>query len=252
MSQQLLIDHFRAVDPEAHISTVKNANGNYNFKVFDDIDNTLEFNDDDKYGIYSRPHHINFFTFWKFVEMLDTIKYPVIVETGTSATLVNSSHFFDKYIELKGGRFDTVDLNPRATQIFSLAAKSLNSTAHHSDSVKFLKEWDGPKIDAAYLDSYDLEYLNPIDSANHGKNEMEALLPHLKDNSFVLIDDTPKNPIYLPWRNETAQQVGMMYQITQMMPGKGMLVEDVLKKSNFNYEVVIHQHQVLYKLTKKN
>ena len=66
MSLQLLIEHFSAVDPEAHICTVKNYNGNYNYKVFNDIDTTEEVVDTDETGIYSRPHHINFFTFKDF------------------------------------------------------------------------------------------------------------------------------------------------------------------------------------------
>ena len=43
MSLQLLIDHFSGVDNEAHISTVKNLNGKYQYKVFDDIDVALLF-----------------------------------------------------------------------------------------------------------------------------------------------------------------------------------------------------------------
>ncbi len=252
MSLQLLIEHFAGVDNEAHISTIKNLNGNYQYKVFDDIDDTIEVVDNDSLGIYSRPHHINFFTFKRFIELLDKISNPTIVETGTSATLVNSSHFFDKYIKMNGGRFDTVDINPGAGNMFRRSVQSPDTTIHTGDSVKFLKNWNGPKIDAAYLDSWDLDYNNPVDSANHGKNEMEALLPHLNDNAIVLIDDTPKNPMYLPWRNETSTYVSTMYNITNMMPGKGMIVEDVLKKSDFDYRVEIHQHQVLYVLSRKN
>ena len=67
MSLQLLIEQFAGVDNEAHISTIKNLNGNYQYKVFDDIDDTIEVVDNDSLGIYSRPHHINFFTFKRFV-----------------------------------------------------------------------------------------------------------------------------------------------------------------------------------------
>jgi hypothetical protein len=251
MSLQLLIEHFSRVDNEAHISTFKNLNDKYQYKVFNDTDESIEFDDTDELGIYSRPHHINFFTFKRFVELLDTISNPTIVETGTSATLVNSSHFFDKYIDLKGGRFDTVDINQRATQIFSIGAKSLNSSAHTDDSVNFLKTWDGPKIDAVYLDSYDLDYTNPYDSALHGKKEVEALLPHLNDKAFLLIDDTPKSHVYLPWRNEISDYLKTCYDITGNVPGKGMFSEEVLKNSDFEYKVELHQHQVLYILNRK-
>jgi hypothetical protein len=60
-------------------------------------------------------------------------------------------------------------------------------TVHLSDSLKWLAEYGGPKIDVAYLDSLDADQAG---HAEHGLKEAELVLPHLADDGLVLIDDT--------------------------------------------------------------
>ena len=245
----LVNDHFQVVDPEAHITY-----DGHTYLVFGEKDIDFKQDHEDLRPESKQVHHINFYTMRRFVELIDDIKEPVIVETGTSATLVKSSHLFDKYINLKGGQFFTVDINPGAAYYFSKDVTCPRTKAITSDSVTFLQQFNqvsSKKIDAVYLDSWDIEYLNPMDAANHCKKELEAVLPHLNDHSIILIDDTPKSPLYLPWRNDANQQISTLYDITGMMPGKGMLYEDVLKDSPFDYKVEMHQHQLLLILNRK-
>ena len=115
------------------------------------------------------------------------------------------------------------------------------------DSVEFIKSINY-KVDAAYLDSYDIDWLNYEGSAQHGKNEFEALLPKLNDRSIVLIDDTPSIPHFLPWRGDTFNTVKDIFEITNVMPGKGMYVEDVLNehKDKYTWTKVLNQYQALF------
>ena len=246
---ELVNDHFKVVDPEAHITY-----DGHTYLVFEEKDIEFKQEQEDLRPESKQVHHINFYTMRRFIELIDEIKEPLIVETGTSATLVKSSHLFDKYIFAKGGDFITVDINPGAAYHFSKDVLCPKTKYYTSDSVQFLQNLDkvSPrKIDALYLDSWDIEYLNPMDAANHCKKELQAALPHLNDYCVILVDDTPKSPLYLPWRNDANQQISTLYEITGLMPGKGMLYEDILKDSQFDYKVEMHQHQLLLILNKK-
>jgi hypothetical protein len=246
---ELVNDHFKVVDPEAHITY-----DGHTYLVFGEKDTEFKQEHEDLRPESKQLHHINFYTMRRFVELIDEIKEPLIVETGTSATLVKSSHLFDKYIFSKGGDFITVDINPGAAHHLSKDILCPKTKAITADSVHLLKNLDKltlKKIDALYLDSWDVEYLNPMDAANHCKNELIAALPHLNDYCIVLIDDTPKSPLYLPWRSDMNNQISTLYEITGMMPGKGMLYEDVLKDCPFDYKIEMHQHQLLLILNRK-
>ena len=246
---ELVNDHFKVVDPEAHIT----YNG-HTYVVFDEPDTEFKQEQEDSRPESKQVHHINFYTMRRFIELIDEIKEPLIVEAGTSACLTKSSHLFDKYIFARGGDFITVDINPGAAYYFTPDIICPKTKTITSDSVEFFNKFNvitNKKIDAVYLDSYNIEYLNPIDAANHCKKELAALLPHLNDYSIILIDDSPKSPLYLPFRNDTTSQISTLYEITGLMPGKGMLYEDVLKDSQFDYKVEMHQHQLLLILNRK-
>ena len=195
----------------------------------------------------NKGFHINYFSFRKFFELLRTFKNPNIIETGTSTwSPTSSSKLFDTYINKYGGTFNTVDLFP---DTFQRAKSTLSNpeSAHLGDSVEFINSITY-KVQAAYLDSYDIEWLNYEPSAQHGKKEFEALLPKLDDRSIVLVDDTPSSPYFLPFRGYTYNNVKDIFEITNIMPGKGMYVEDVLNenKDKYTWEKVLHQYQVLF------
>ena len=195
----------------------------------------------------NKGFHINYFTFRKFFELLRTFENPNIIETGTSTwSPTSSSKLFDTYINNYGGTFNTVDLVPYT---YHRAKSTLTKpeSAHLGDSVEFIQNINY-KVQAAYLDSYDIEWLNYEPSAQHGKKEFEALLPKLDVRSIVLVDDTPSSPHFLPFRGDTYNSVKDIFEITNIMPGKGMYIEDVLNenKDNYTWEKVIHQYQVLF------
>jgi hypothetical protein len=240
---EIIIDHFSKVDEPDLFFDGKH------YKVKGD-DSSIEYNhvyenltEDD----LTKGHHINYFTFRKMFELLRTFENPNIIETGTSTwSTTASSKLFDTYINKYGGTFNTVDLVPYT---FHRAKSTLTKpeSAHLGDSVEFIKSINY-KVDAAYLDSYDIDWLNYEPSAQHGKKEFEALLPKLNNRSIVLIDDTPSIPHFLPWRGDTFNTVKDIYEITNVMPGKGMYVEDVLNenKDTYTWTKVLNHYQALY------
>jgi hypothetical protein len=116
-------------------------------------------------------------------------------------------------------------------------------------SIEYIKNFKH-KIDAVYLDSFCIEWLNYEPSAQHGKKEMEAVLPLLGDRAIILIDDTPASQFFLPYRNETHTMVGDLCDITGIMPGKGMYAEEVLQANSdkFRYKKILHMYAVIFEV----
>lgn len=191
-------------------------------------------------------HHINYYTFRKFFELLSQFKEPTIIETGTSCWSVTcSSLLFDRFVNKYGGKFHTVDTVPYTINRAKTLLSPL-STANLGDSVSFIKSFQG-KVDAVYLDSWDIDWLDYTPSAEHGRKEMEAVLEKLNDKAIILIDDTPASPFFLPYRGDTHTSVKDLYEITNTMPGKGMYAEEVLNMHpEFKYTKVLHMYAVIY------
>ena len=62
------------------------------------------------------------------------------------------------------------------------------------DSVEFLYKYKPTEdIDLLYLDSYDLDWNNPIPSALHHMKELCAIISKLKKGCIILIDDNNNN-----------------------------------------------------------
>jgi hypothetical protein len=172
-----------------------------------------------------------------------------IVETGSSAWGTNSSLLFDSYVNSFEGRFDTVDIRIRpAMQLrkFCTAATRL----HCDDSVSFLERYarDGEPVDLVYLDSWDVNWNDPIPSALHGLREFFAVLPCLRSGSLVLIDDTPANESVMGH-----VQPGHVAAFTTFMrtfgfaPGKGSLVGMYLQTTGRG-RLLAHGYQVLWEI----
>ncbi len=196
-----------------------------------------------------KGYHINYYTFRKFFELLSSFEKPNILETGSSGWSVTcSSLLFDKFVNKYGGKFFTVDAMPYTINRLKPMLSSL-SEAHCGDSVEYIKNFNH-KVDAVYLDSYDIDWLNYEDSAQHGKREMEELLPHLNKRSIILIDDTPASAFFLPFRNDTQSTVNDLFEITGNMPGKGMYAEEVLQSNSdkFRYKKVLHMYAVIFEV----
>lgn len=171
---------------------------------------------------------------------LNGIENPLIVETGCARQENNyegdgqSSLLFDKYIHQYGGNFWTVDISPESVAYCRNNIISDRTLVYEMDSINFLKKLNDQliaanrKIDFLYLDSFDAPKERPevvFTSALHHLYELMAILPSLKSNALIGVDDN--------W-DEGGQ-----------MRGKGQLIADYMAK--INNHPVLYSYQMLWK-----
>lgn len=139
-------------------------------------------------------------TFKKIFELLND-KEAIIVETGTARIKDNwkgdgqSTVQFDKYTQMNGGRFISIDINPKYIDV-AKESVSDKTTFLLGDSVKILnkltQDKDFPKIDLLYLDSFNLDINNFHPSAIHHMKELTAIIPKLKKGTIIVVDDNKR------------------------------------------------------------
>jgi cephalosporin hydroxylase len=194
----------------------------------------------------SDPDHINFSSLLETLRLLEE-RPSVILETGSSAWGTDSSRLFDDYVASFGGEFRTVDIRIRPL-VHLRRNLTPNSVASCDDSVRFLRRWvrdnPGRKVDLVYLDSFDLDVNHPMQAADHGLQEFEAIRPALQAGSLLLVDDTPAE---LEWFSEPERDAARdFHEASGLIPGKGMLIEKHLRESP-GVTKIHHRYQVLYR-----
>ena len=180
-------------------------------------------------------------------------KTVTVIETGSSAWGANSTMLFDSYVNSFGGTVNSVDI--RADPMFQLMNKCTNlTTIHCGDSVQFLSKLDlsSSKFEAMkiiYLDSWDVNWSDPVPSMVHGLSEFFTVLPLLKTNDIVLIDDTPANEEVLE-RVQGAERTDAYLKNKKdgITGGKGSLVKDYVALHG-GFEILQHDYQLLLKVT---
>jgi hypothetical protein len=176
---------------------------------------------------------------------MDGFKNPYILESGIASAGTNSTYLFNEYVKKYGGFFWSVDINK------SLVDRHAGNMCPATqlicdDSVSFFTNWSKSHdvANVIYLDSYDLDFYNPQPSGNHGLAEYKSLLPVIKKNTLLLIDDTPINPYWLDDRGKLYNDMSVYYtNNNNTLPGKGMFVLSQIT----NASKLMHNYQVLYK-----
>lgn len=114
-----------------------------------------------------------------------------IVGTGTSAWGTESTRLWDKYVTHYGGSFQSVDIRSEPSRRLK-GQIGKRSRLVVSDSIDFLNnDLPDEHIDVFFLDSWDVDWFNPLDSAMHGFNEFQAIVHRLENGSILFVDDTP-------------------------------------------------------------
>jgi len=193
-------------------------------------------NDNDRKYFYT---HICYHTMKKSLELLlNNNNNNNIVETGCSTHQgTKSTTLWDKFVNSYGGNVYSVDLDNEAVTLAN-SVTSDKTLVTCSDSVEYLKTFTQP-IDLLYLDSYDVDFSNPLPSANHHLNEFNAVKHLLHKGSIVLIDDTPVSADWYDDADSTKRT-----NFLPEMSGKGSLVNIELEKMNATK--ILHQYQVLW------
>ncbi|MFY9138680.1 class I SAM-dependent methyltransferase [Zwartia sp.] len=205
---------------------------------------------DEHFTKYSTPDHPCKATLTLALELLNE-QPALIAETGSSAWGTNSTLLLDSYCNSFGGSCYSVDI--RLEPMLQLQYITSNRTRMYcDDSVTFLKNLalpsDSAKIDLLYLDSWDVNWADPMPSAIHGLNEFLAAMPKLKPGSLVLIDDTPRD-----LANATKAHPGVARDFQAFFdrfgfaPGKGALVKQMIQSTGRG-EVLAHEYQLLLRL----
>lgn len=190
--------------------------------------------------------HVNYHTIRKALSLLlETGKKDfLIVETGCAAHGTKSTLLFDKIANAFDGSVFSVDLDKKSVDETNRLTSDKTKVVH-SDSLYFLPTLTTP-IDFLYLDSYDVDFLNPLDSAKHHLKEFNIIKHLLHKNSVVLIDDTPISPEWLDNGKYCPIYAQYKSNFDPNMCGKGSLVNLELEKMGATK--VMHQYQTLWTL----
>jgi len=190
--------------------------------------------------------HVNYYTMKKALELLEEQKLPsyTIVETGCASHGTKSTLLWDSFVQKHGGQVFSVDLDKPSVDTTNKFTSSQCIVAC-SDSVKYLKHFNSP-IDFLYLDSYDVNFLQPGPAALHHWREFQAVKHLLHPGSIVLIADTPlnynwlDNGVHHPCYGPLSQA-----NISECL-GKGMFVRNELLLHQD--EEIMHQYQTLWRV----
>lgn len=121
-----------------------------------------------------------------------------IIETGTLRTPGNwmdgqSARLFTEFVDLYDGQVRSVDIDSVACESARNSISSANFSVAHSDSVTWLQQQtDLDQVDLFYLDSYDVDWNNDTDSANHHFKEFKIIQPFIRPGCVVVIDDNSR------------------------------------------------------------
>lgn len=139
-------------------------------------------------------------TFQKIFEYIESLnkKNITILETGIARQENNwegdgmSTLMFDRYINSVGGSFTSIDINPNNVD-FARSSVSDKSNLICSDSVIKLHEISRDEnfsmIDVLYLDSFDVDFNNPVPSSFHHIKELLAIFPKIQKGTLIVVDD---------------------------------------------------------------
>ena len=197
---------------------------------------------------WSSKDHVNYPIMKLAVSLLNE-EPSLIVETGTSAWGTDSTRLWDSYIRTFGGEFWSIDISQQPSQRLKNQV-CCQTHLEIGDSKIWLKEFAvktaGSHVDLAYLDSFDLDVLNPGPAEEHGLQEWNALRRVLHAGSLVLIDDTPASMRWFP--PETHGDVRRFIESTGRLPGKGSLIFREVQLGTVPAEVISHEYSLLLRM----
>ena len=95
-----------------------------------------------------------------------------------------------------------------------------------------------------YLDSWDVDLDNPLDSSIHGLKEFQSIYKKLKKGDVILIDDTPKDTSVL-------KKIGVQplnnHSNNDKIGGKGSLIKLYVLEYNL-CEILYQDYQLVLRV----
>ena len=178
-----------------------------------------------------------------------------VVETGTSAWGFDSTRLWDKYVSLHGKSLISVDIRKAASQkLLAKGAVGNRTTLVVDNSVNYLKklianiEKNGKVADLYFFDSWDVDWLHPVPSAEHGLMEFQAVQPALRKGDLVFVDDTPVNMtlslfVGMP---DIIREANKFFQLHKQWPGKGaFILKEISSPPQSRFKIIFHYYSVV-------
>jgi hypothetical protein len=172
------------------------------------------------------------------------------IETGVSygGNDDNFGIYLAKFTKEYGGRMTSVDINweraDKSQEYISSIVNGINYTSYTSDSIKFLREYQGsPNL--VHLDSYDLDIRNPVPSMLHHWLEFVEIKDKMKSGSILMVDDNYFRGTTVYWNvidhNGNLVEV-QPTDIIQEIIGKGSLIYHAVKEKKVKDWELIGDH----------
>lgn len=205
-----------------------------------------DFNFEDFIRPYTNivPRNDNRMPFYEYVcNHLINLNRPIlVVETGAmwsvqgAFTLV----FADLIKNYTGGKIITIDISEEHLNKSKENTKDFSDVIEYvlADSVEYLSSLSKEtmsQIDLLYLDSFDLDALDPLPSAIHHLRELLSVYDNLRSDVIIGVDDNLMPGNWMEWLFSNGQMTRV--EANQMIIGKGTLTDRYLRDlgwSRFN------------------
>lgn len=167
-----------------------------------------------------------------------------IVETGSmrpSGTLEGdgqSTLLFDHFVGYNPGIFISIDVDEKTSEYAK--KNTIYTECINSDSVSFL--WNelalyvSHDVSLFYLDSYDVDFSNPLAANLHHMKELVTIAKWLKPGTLVAIDDCR----FFPGDKRIPQHIDHVYV------GKGLFVENFME--NIGAKLLFDGYQKVWEI----
>jgi len=179
--------------------------------------------------------------FYEFVcNHLINLNRPILViETGAMWSIQGAFTlvFADLIKNYTGGKIITIDISEEHLNRAKENTKDFSDVIEYilSDSVEYLSSLTKETmsdIDLLYLDSFDLDALDPLPSEIHHLRELLAVYKHLRQDSIIGVDDNLMPGNWMEWRFPDGQVTRV--EATNRIIGKGTLTDRYLRDLNWN------------------
>ena len=146
---------------------------------------------------------------------------------------------FDEFVNYHDGSVISIDINQSSCD-YTNEITSDKTQAIESDSVKYLWQNDFSNICLFYLDSYDVDFINPILSNFHHMKELTCISKYLT-NCLVVVDDCK-------FSKEDCIVGGACQDINPDIVGKGTMVKNFME--NVGAELIYDGYQQAWRVTR--
>lgn len=204
------------------------------------IDNVFIPNHKNKLnGLSERNRGDGFQAIFENIKLSDGL---VIIETGTMRPGFTeegdgqSTQLFDSFAKYLNGRVYSVDIDPKTKEFAETKVDTSVTKLFTMDSIKFLWNFEVESPCLFYLDSYDVDFSNPVLSNLHHMKEVAAISRYLTKGVLVAVDDCrfADNDFRVP------------YGVRAADVGKGNYVSSFMK--DINAELIFDGYQKVWRI----